>query len=223
MSRELNLAERVAATRSKLRALTGELYVQLEELRTSAQELEPGVLVDLGFLVKRVTADLTELRKQTGARQRIIDLLVSAALARKLSEVDVHDTTAPLCAIGLRAKAFADMKPQPKLPPARTGEFAAVLMALGANEKLAHSGLLSFNWAKLRDWTAERIRAGKMLPPGLAYRMSPAVLYKPLRDAERRKLGLRQIPDEEAEELEHIEVDSEGGIADYDADENTER
>lgn len=125
--------------------------------------LEDKDLVDIGFYLRESENIADELRKEAKARKEMIGKhLAMIVMSETLNAKHVDGKVE-----GLYAVADPDLEISPALPKRGTKEYYDFMTWLGVKPEVIESAILDPHYVRTGAMLAERIAAGKPIPPGI--------------------------------------------------------
>jgi len=122
-------------------------------------------LADIGFLCREMENLCDDFRKDFKARKEVAIKLLAHKLLTDPDNLNDEDATDRVS--GELATATIDVKKFAQLPLHGTEEFCRLMDHLGVPVEAYDSGLIKFDWQKLKKEVTRRLEFGEKLPPGL--------------------------------------------------------
>lgn len=144
------------------RTLVDELSSLRERVKAANESIED--LVDVGALLRRVSALADDVRKEADGAQRLVDRVACAQWVRDhQNDVNPGPIRGRL-AVGSPKVAMVATLPHRSSDPEA---YESLLRHIGVSEEVIRAGLVSLHWPTVQEWLSELCAAGSPLPPGI--------------------------------------------------------
>jgi CHASE3 domain sensor protein len=135
-------------------------YQKLSETREEATKLSSEELTDIGYLLKKQSEYLDDLRKETDKLRALVEKI---ACLRSVAEE--KDKFRGRIATGTPQVQKSANIPHPKKDP---DNFLKLCAFLGIPEEAVMNDLIRVHWPGMKEFITKRLEEGKPIPPGLS-------------------------------------------------------
>lgn len=142
--------------------IVGELMVMREP--TNKMEVDDGVLVDVGFLLREMERHFDEMRKDVKSRKELIGRLLCLRCIKGMQSGEKVSLRGEL------ATGSPDLGKVPEIPARGTPQYEELMTFLGVPKEAYENGVVVPHWKHVQELLNELAAQGKDAPPGVGER-----------------------------------------------------
>jgi hypothetical protein len=148
----------------KLQDVSNELDVFLYQTEP-LEDLQPGEMVDIGYLCRDAATQLDEMRKKANKRKDLLGRMIFAIVTARC----VAEPTLKPHMLGGLAVAEPNAINSPTVPKTGTQEYIDLCKHFGISDEAIAAGLFTPHWKHIQDYIDARFDPSKPLPeiPGI--------------------------------------------------------
>lgn len=144
-----------------------ELYEALTDVaeKVKGKKYEDPVLIDLGYLCRRMEAVCDDMRKEAKVKKELISKVIAV---RYVQEFVKTGRESPGTVLGESlARALPNVSFKPRVPRAGSPEYIQLCTAMGVKADFSERGIIDFHYIPLTEYLGKLAEDGKDPPPGI--------------------------------------------------------